>query len=43
MLSIFLCFILIFSQANKGEIIVALVDDEATLKHFYKDTKNHYL
>lgn len=29
------------SQANEGDIIVALVDDEATLKRFYKDTENH--
>lgn len=28
------------STANEGEIVVALVDDEATLKRFYMDTLN---
>lgn len=28
------------SVANDGEIVVALIDDEATLKRFYKDKKN---
>ncbi|MFN3603694.1 MAG: transcriptional repressor LexA [Leptonema sp. (in: bacteria)] len=26
--------------ANNGEIVVALIEDEATLKYFYKDNKN---
>lgn len=29
------------STAEEGDIVVALVDDEATLKRFYKDNKNH--
>lgn len=28
------------NTAEEGEIIVALVDDESTLKRFYRDTKN---
>lgn len=27
-------------QANDGQIVVALVDDSATLKRFYRDPKN---
>ncbi len=28
------------SHASNGQIVAALIDDEATLKRFYKDPKN---
>ena len=30
-------------MAKNGEIVVALIDDEATLKYFYKEAKRYRL
>ncbi len=29
------------NTANEGQIVVALIDDEATLKRFYPEPENH--